>query len=172
MPPATYSLWLPASANGNPDQPENQERNGEAVAVQIPLPGLVFAGAGLHYYLWAVKAKEFSPVLPAYHAPLPNIYPDGRICWGSNQVEAVTAQNVVATWKLFITSPFNTHLVQGKSKQYPENILLQLAKLGITWRKTYPTSDLLPLKNGGERQGWTIDRLVERLIAASGRPDL
>jgi hypothetical protein len=177
IPPASYTLWLPslvaAPGNGTPGHTEgqDQELNGGWLAVQVPLPGLVLAGAGQQYYIWAVKAREFSPQLAAYHAPLPNVYPDGRICWGSNQVGPVTAQYLREAWKLFIGSPFNAHLAQRKSKRCNPNILDQLRKLGAANRKAYPAGDLLPLKNGrGGSEEWTINWLVEQLKAASERP--
>jgi hypothetical protein len=173
IPPASYTLWLPAilkaSDNGNPGQTEGQAQElAEGwSAIQIPLPALVFAAVGQNYYLWAVKSREFNPELPAYHAPLPNVYPDGRVCWGSNQVGMVTAQNLKEAWKLFIASPFNAHLAQGKSKRYSANILDQLRKPGAAILKSYPVGDLLPLRNGrGSSEGWTINRLVEQLISA------
>jgi hypothetical protein len=180
IPPAVHTLWLPtaliaSSGNSAPGQTEEQVlSDGLFTAVQLPLPALVFAGAGHQYYLWAVKAKTFNPELVGYHAPLPNVYPDGRICWGSNQVGVVTPQNLRGAWKLFISSPFNSHLAQRKSKRYNANILDQFRRLGVTNRKVYPAGDLLPLTNTRQRQdeGWTINRLVEQLIAAMERPGM
>lgn len=175
IPPARHSLWLtrPASTSDEGQQLiQNEPGRGELVAgVPVPLPGLVFAGVGQHYYLWAVKTRGFNPEGIAYQAPLPNVYPDGRICWGTNQVGSVTAQSLTEAWKLFISSPFNSHLATGKSKVYPENVLPRLEKLGATSRKSYPVSDLLPLRNQWEREGWMVDRLVERLIT-SNKPAL
>jgi hypothetical protein len=176
IPPAQHSLWLSAEAvNGTTLQP-TQELNHPLIAVPVSLPGLVLAGVGSNYYLWAVKAKTFSPTLVAYHPPLPNVYPDGRICWGNNQIGAVTAQNLSAAWQLFITSPFNSHLAQGKSKRYSQNILPQLRRLGTSTtsrsRKTYPVGDLVPVQNARERESWTIKGLVEQLIALNQRPGL
>lgn len=180
IPPAVHTLWLPttliaSSGNGAPDQTEEQVlSDGLFTAIQLPLPALVFAGAGQQYYLWAVKAKEFNPQLVGYHAPLPNVYPDGHICWGSNQVGVVTPQNLREAWKLFISSPFNSHLVQGKSKRCNTNILDQFRRLRTTNRRAYPTNDLLPITNTRQRhdEGWTINRLVEQLIAAMEQPGM
>ncbi len=180
IPPARYSLQLSGhvpypDAKGNGLEPlqngpvaMEREGHGEPPASPVPLPGLVMAAAGQNYYLWAVKAREFSPQLPVYQAPLPNVYHDGRICWGTNRVATATAQNLPAAWQLFISSPFNLHLAQGKSKRFSENILPQLNRLAGAGSKTYPARDLVPLQSGWDhRAAWTVDRRVERLIAGS-----
>lgn len=177
IPPAIHTLWLPNNSmvsNGDaPDQIEEPQSNEGLLAVQVPLPALIFVGAAQRYYLWAVKARAFNPQLALYHAPLPNVYGDGGICWGSNQVVSVTTQTLRDTWKLFISSPFNVHLAQSKSKRYSTNILDQLSRLGANQRKTYPARDLLPLIKRGYRQGqdeaWTINELVDQLITTMER---
>lgn len=177
IPPAVHTLWLPASLiarkGDNPlqTQTEAPELNEGFAVMKVPLPALVFAGVGQHYYLWAVNSKTFDPQLIPYLAPLPNVYTDGRICWGSNQVSLATPQNLKETWQLFISSPFNSHLVQGKSKLYKTDILVRLGKLAASHRKTYPASDLIPLTGAGTTQNdfGTLNRLVEQFIASMQR---
>ncbi len=174
IPPAVHTLWLPAASmiSNPPGRIEEPEPPEGLLAAQVPLPGLIFAGAGRHYYLWAVKAREFDPKLTLFHAPLPNVYENGQICWGSNQVGSLTPQNLKEMWQLFISSPFNAHLAVDKSKRYRANILGQLANLWSKNRKTYPVNDLLPFPNSGYRQsseGLTIDALVDQLIATMER---
>ncbi|HEX2909885.1 MAG TPA: hypothetical protein VH186_03685 [Chloroflexia bacterium] len=180
VPPAKHSLWMPSitlpSGRGEPQIGETPPGKGEneLAAVEVSLPGLVFAGAGSNYYLWAIKDSKFTPQAGAYHVPLPNVYPDGRICWGSNRVEPATTQNLPVAWKLFISSPFNRHLVAGKSKRYPENVLNGLGQIASTGgrgkQKHFPLRDLVPFKNNWEREGLTICGLVERLIkSANGK---
>jgi hypothetical protein len=183
VPPARHRLWLvseivlPPPQPGEEDGPPSGEqasvpRQSETgpLALEVALPGLVFAGVGQHYYLWAVKEVEFLPEGWAYHAPLPNVYPDGRICWGSNRVEPVTPQTLRAAWQLFISSPFNQHLAGGKSRRYPENILAGLERLAAsspkTRRRAYPLRDLQPLTTGWQREGASVGGLVERLIGS------
>ncbi len=173
IPPAVHTLWLPTAwVISNMPGPVESPGTGEGLlAAQVPLPGLIFAGAGRHYYLWAVKSREFNSKLTLFHAPLPNVYENGQICWGSNQVGPVTPQNLKEIWQLFISSPFNTHLSASKSKRYGTNILDQLANLWNKKRKTYPVNDLLPFPNSGYRQGegLTIGVLVDQLIATMER---
>lgn len=179
VPPAKHSLWLPSvvvSSEGNEARPgeiQAANREGELTAVEVTLPGLVFAGVGQNYYLWAVKEDTFTPEALAFHAPLPNVYGDGRICWGSNRVESATAQNLPAAWKLFISSPFNLHLVGGKSKRHPQTVLEEVREIASSpsghksRRRRFPLRDLVPLKNNWEREGLTVGGLVERLISAA-----
>lgn len=183
IPPASHTLWLPTTSTGvgannlthvQTGEEETQQLTEGWVAVRLPLPAFVFAGVRQQYYLWAVKEKVFNPELAGYHAPLPNVYTDGRICWGSNQIGLATPQSLKEAWQLFISSPFNAHLVQGKSKQFGANILDQLGRLGATNRQSYPAKDLLPFRNGWQRHGdgLSINRLVKELIAAMERPGM
>src|SRR6185437_11568294 len=43
--------------------------------LDVPLPGMVFAGKGASYWVWAVPGATFSPALQVYEPPLPNVYP-------------------------------------------------------------------------------------------------
>ena len=74
-----------------------------------------------------------------YHAPLPNVYNDGKLCFGTNtppdlnrgeEVGKSTAQLLQEAWEMFIGSPFNGHLAQDKSKTHPTDVREQLVALG------------------------------------------
>lgn len=115
--------------------------------IEIPLPGMVFVGSGHTYWLWAVKTKVFDPNAQLFHAPLPNVYtPSGRVCWGNNQPSAVSARSINQAWNLFISSPFNSHLCNGKSKHHTNNVRIQLLALHQKPKNcTYPLTDLVPV---------------------------
>ena len=213
VPPGHHRLWLPPATLSHQSQGNGEAETAAAAAaardglvtpvagetldpptttaldeplpVEIPLPGLVFAGIGQHYYLWAIKEREFNPQASVYHAPLPNVYPDSSICWGTNRVESVTPSYLTVAWQLFIGSPFNSHLCVGKSRRHPQNVLKTLGHLArpdgtghpLTNTNTgsgsgsdpkargrsYPLRDLQPLAPGWERNGLTVEALVERL---------
>jgi hypothetical protein len=77
-------------------------------------PELVMVGAGGRHYLYAtLKFDGGKSVL--YRAPFPNVYDDGRICWGDNKEQTVDAALARQTLDLFFSSPFNKDLNQGKS---------------------------------------------------------
>src|SRR5690606_37837913 len=61
---------------------------GAETALRVPLPGLVMirttaAGRPPHYEVYAVKQRPASLDTPLFHAPLPNVFNSGAICWGT-----------------------------------------------------------------------------------------
>ncbi|MFB2894967.1 hypothetical protein ACE1CI_18835 [Aerosakkonemataceae cyanobacterium BLCC-F50] len=44
-------------------------------------------------------------------------------------------------WKIFWQSNFSNHLIQGKSKRYPQDVLKQLMQ--IRNKRIYPSKDLV-----------------------------
>ncbi len=128
--------------------------------VQTPMPGLVFVGKGHSYWLWTLATKVFDPDASLWVAPLPNVYaPSGQICWGQHQPPAATAQSINKAWKLFISSPFNSHLSNNKSKRHTNDVRHQLLALHKKQPKacTYPLSDLVPIKEA------TVSRLIDEI---------
>jgi Prokaryotic E2 family D len=114
--------------------------------VRVRLPGLIFCGIGQAYYVWATKSRMFSPTAPIFLAPLPNVYGDGRICFGENTPPVITAHAGAAieeAWRLFITSPFNADLSNSKSRAQPDDVRAQLLQSSQHKRHSYPLSDLL-----------------------------
>lgn len=103
----------------------------------VPIPGTLLIGAKKTLYLFAMDGQEFDPKGKVYTAPFPNIYPDGKICWGKNRTPAVEASKALEVWKLFFLSPFNGDLASGKSKKYPQDVREQLKALA--GKRTYPT---------------------------------
>jgi PRTRC genetic system protein B len=126
-------------------------------SLTVPLPGLVFAGLNQSWYVWAVRARRFAPDLKSFHVPLPNVGGTAEICFGENQYPEVSKHSVQAAWQLFISSPFNSHDTDGKSRLYPDNVLLQLSSLHERKAARYPLKDLVG-------RNCTIDDEVSRLI--------
>ncbi|KAM3090293.1 hypothetical protein ACKFKG_30345 [Phormidesmis sp. 146-35] len=134
----------------------------ETGTVQVPLPGMVMVGVGRDYRIWAVATKQFEPDAVGYHAPLPNVYDNGRICWGTNRPPIASPQNIIKAWELFISSPFNGDLAYGKSRSHHSDVRQQLTALSRRRRKTYPTNDLMPACKG--YRYLAIADLVEEFI--------
>lgn len=121
--------------------------------LRVPLPGLLLyraAGQGGHrpdHRLFAAKARPASPDEKLYHAPLPNVYSRGSICWGT--VEQTTAGaglvSLVQDWAQLLGSPFGSHMVGGKSSKHPADIRQQLLALDAAGAETYPLDDLAPM---------------------------
>ncbi len=133
---------------------ENGTRD-PTVALEVPLPALVFVRIAAACYVWALK-HEFAPDVLLHHAPLPNVDGSGKICFGANQLEGRT---IAESWQLFLDSPFTSHQANGKSRRQPNDVRLLLASLGD--RKRYPLRDLLPLQ-----PRITVDQAISSLTRA------
>lgn len=173
---------------------QGQPKTNTASMIEVALPGLVFMGIGQNYYLWAIKEAEFRPEAHLYAAPLPNLYQDGRICWGQNLPPAVSAQTIETAWQLFISSEFSEHLVQGKSRAFSQDVRHQLLTLGEANNPTpvdensegKPSHPKKKARPKGERgyplgdlvaytEGWgsgatpaTVGRAVDQLLTRHG----
>jgi hypothetical protein len=113
-------------------------------------------GLGSRFYLWALKSRRFDPQTLGYHAPFPNLYTDGRICWGVNTPPLAHHSTADAAWKLFFASPFNGDLAGRKSKAFPLDVRQQLICLAEGKARAYPARDLEPLR--------PITQLVENAL--------
>jgi len=120
----------------------------------IPVPALVLAGTGRSYYLWAL-AEPFSPQAGVYDAPFPNVHDGGKICWGNNMPPQASLVNAHLAWKLFFESPFNSHLVQGKTRRHSDDVRKLLVKL--EGKQKFPLRELAASRG-------TLASNIERLF--------
>lgn len=139
--PAKHTIQVLMPAAG-----ADKKESAEEIAVY--LPGMVFAGRGTKWYLWATKGREFSPSSEVLEAPLPNVHLGGPICWGDNKVPEANGSTIREAWELFISSPFNDHLAGGRSKAFPNDVRGQLTKLAKAKRE-YPLNDLVKTTRWG-----------------------
>lgn len=156
--PANYEIELPAHPTG----PEEMRA---PLRLRLNLPGLVFMGMRNIYRLWAIAESEFDPHALIYHAPLPNIYSDGRICFGANTPPEVVAPNLDQAWDLFLRSPYTCAHTSGRSLAYPEHICPAL--IAYAQRADpdapYPVEDMCPYN-------LTVSEAVERVISGQEIP--
>ena len=127
---------------------------GSEAAVRVPLPGMVLIRVTRHqgrpdYKLYAVKRRPKTLDVPMYHAPVPNVFTSGGICWGT--VERVSDNALVSVsltegWAQLLGSPFGSHAVNGKSKTHRDDVRKQLIALEAAGKKRYPTADLIAAK--------------------------
>lgn len=80
----------------------------------VPLPGFVFAGVGHNYFIWAAPERPVSPGYRLLNAPLPNVYPDGKVCAGTVKFPLCSADTIYQAVELFWTSEFNSDLGAGR----------------------------------------------------------
>ena len=126
-------------------------------ALTIPIPMSLFVGWGHRYYLFALRGKAFDANAPVYRAPYPNVYDNGRVCWGSHKVPLVTVFNIQQTWALFFATAFNAHISSGKTRTHSDNALNLLRELSAARRKFFPARELI-------QQAGSVDACIEGLL--------
>ena len=109
----------------------------------IPVPATLFLGWGSRYYLWALPNKKFNPGLPVFRAPFPNIYSNGRICWGNHKVPKATAANIGRIWEMFFSTAFNDHISGKKCQSCPGSVLELLRRLSADGATVFPGRELI-----------------------------
>lgn len=138
LPPQVHGIWLEASSE----------------PLRLPLPGLILLRRSrdesqAEHWVFAVKERPKDKQAKLYHAPLPNVYNHGQICWGNVAQAHIPADDnsLNAVFRQMLGSPFGNHACQGKSKAEPYDIRKQLLSLSQKKRKQrYPLKDLIPAK--------------------------
>jgi hypothetical protein len=149
VPPGLHKIELTTDVAATADRVEH---------ITAPLPALIFFGAGVKYWLWALRAAKFDPYHELMRAPLPNVFQDGEVCWGPHKPPASTGRAIVNAWELFISTTFSNHAASGKSKKDGEDVrtvLREAAQGGES--ASYPTEDLVRFL---ERGGMTADKVI------------
>jgi hypothetical protein len=144
----------------------------EPLLITPMLPALVFAGVQSTYYVWALPTDVCHGQAQLCHAPFPNVYPDGQICFGSNRPPEVCWQTLDEAWQLFVTSPFNADMVQGKSQTFPNDVRRQLVAIASSETSHYPQDDLKPYIRrqsfGNPKELCTLDDVVDYYLLRKG----
>lgn len=129
--------------------------DGSQQPLKAPLPGLILirsttgASGAPAYRLWASKRRPTSLDAPLYHAPLPNLYFDGAICWGTvalDAAERLAPASLDADFATLLGSSFSNHGCHGKSSKYPDDVRRLLIELDQQPARRYPTTDLIPAR--------------------------
>lgn len=82
-----------------------------------------------NFFYSSESEGEIRPDLktPLFHAPLPNVYNDGKVCMGNVKKPGSTIEisDLISSWqKAFWGSEFTNHLYDELKKQYPSKLLL------------------------------------------------
>lgn len=120
---------------------------GRTCAQPLTTPPLIWGGWRRDYRVLAWPGPE-QPTQPRgwlAHAPFPNCYADGRVCWGdSDPRPEASGATMLPALDLFLTgSAFNNHIDGGKSVRKPGSILALYAELDV--EQPYPLDDLIPV---------------------------
>jgi len=119
-PPARGKIFFDTTHARAGDQlvdPEGAARIGKRGDI-VPHPGLVFAVAGSHWYVYAVAGKDRpEPHTTLWRAPYFNVWAEGEICQGNVRLpEVFSAQTLDAYEKAFFDSEFTHPNMKGKAK--------------------------------------------------------
>lgn len=129
----------------------------KTISLDVSMPGLAFLGYAQRYHVWAYKDAELKGDTNLYAAPLPNVDANGAICFGGNVIPKVSANSIGEAWRIFLTSPFTNHSVNGKSKKFPDDVRKQLLRLADRRRRCYPLDDLVSLNRTANMViDWTV----------------
>jgi hypothetical protein len=128
--------------------------DGSETALRVPLPGLLMIRTtnedrNPNYAVYAVKRRPAALDAALFHAPLPNVFSSGSICWGTVQRVsdmALSGTSLSEDWALLLGSPFGDHACAGKSRSCPQDIRQQLIQLEAKGARRYPTADLIPAR--------------------------
>ena len=129
--------------------------------LDIPIPMSLFLGWEHRYYLWSLKGKRFAPSLEVFKAPYPNVYENGRICWGSHKPPKVTPANIHRVWQFFFGTVFNNHITSNKTKSHQANALDLLRELAETKKRRFPKDELVWVSR-------SVDACLENIFRYGG----
>lgn len=110
----------------------------------VPLPGLVFAGQGTRYYIYAANERPADDGARLYCAPLPNVDGDGKICAGTVKFPTCAANTIAAAANLFFESAFNHDLSTGKVQGTNDTLYQVLRSLETA--RAFPPKLLVPMR--------------------------
>ena len=79
----------------------------------VPLPGLVFVGQGVRYWVYAASERPAALAARLYHTPLPNVYASGVICPGNVKFPKASPATITLAVAAFFESDFTGDLGQG-----------------------------------------------------------
>ena len=123
-------------------------------ALLVPLPGLLMirtttANRDPQYEVYAVAERPVAYDVPLYHAPLPNIFNSGGICWGTVtkvKPEHLAGNGLSADWSQLLSTPFGNHSVSGKCVSHRDDIRKLYVELEQRRSRVYPKKELIPVR--------------------------
>jgi PRTRC genetic system protein B len=107
---------------------------------RLPMPGFIFVcRPGQAPRIYAAKRRPESPKDKVYHAPLFNVFGDGRTCAGSHRYPEKIEEIPQSFFSSFFSIDGATH---GRSKKHPDSLYALWEELD--GKKRYPLGDLVP----------------------------
>src|SRR5512139_1160676 len=110
----------------------------------IPLPGFVFVGQDRAYSIYAAVKRPGRSSDRIYRCPLPNVYPDGRICAGNVKFPVCAGDTIDRAAAQFFESEFNHDLVGGDLLKFLQS---------LQGKSEFPSGNLQPAMTLAEVMG-------------------
>ncbi|MDP2950641.1 MAG: hypothetical protein Q8P22_14050 [Chloroflexota bacterium] len=108
--------------------------------MKLPMPGLVFiCHAGRPPKVFAAKRRPTGPKSQLYHAPLFNVFQDGRTCAGTQRYSPNIGKHPWEFMTSFFTEAAHIH---GRSMSHPKDLATLWDELD--GKRRYPLGDLAP----------------------------
>jgi hypothetical protein len=108
---------------------------------RLPMPGLIFiCSPGKAPRVYAAKRRPKKPEDIIYHAPLFNLFQDGRTCPGTHKFPVDIGEMPESFFQSFFSMEAS---YKGRSKKYPDNLLKLWEELD--GKKRYPLGDLVSI---------------------------
>lgn len=114
---------------------------------ELPLPPLIWTGWKTNYRVYATRDTTWpeTPDSQLFHAPLPNVYATGSICWGSETDARPLASPATmgGTLRLLMNDTwFSDHSANARSQRFRENIIDMWDAVIAHGLAAYPLDDL------------------------------
>src|SRR5690606_32931295 len=110
---------------------------------KIPLPGLIFSGAGHRYRVFAVRERPDHEDVVLYACPTPNVFETGYVCRGNVPFPEASADTIANAFNAFVQSEFGAHLFKNRCVSHPNDIKALWRQLHDT--DTFPLDELVPV---------------------------
>lgn len=127
--------------------------DGREDPIRVPLPHMILVRtttgeSNPDYKLLACAKRPESLLDELYHAPLPNVFSGGGICWGTvSRGTTFKGMSLAKDWVSLLGSRWGNHACSGKSKKHRGDVRKMLLELNENQgRRVYPRSDLIPAK--------------------------
>lgn len=121
---------------------------------KVPMPGLIFlCRPGTAPWVYAVKKKPTKETDKVYHAPLANVFNNGRSCPGSHNFPHRVGDIIQSFFISFFSA---TADLGGRSQKFPKNVL-HLWEF-LNGKKKYPMEDLVELATVRDLMNMRVDR--------------
>lgn len=127
---------------------------GQRAPCVIQTPPLIWAGCGQDYRIFALNTLDRPEAgTPLSHAPFPNTYDQGGICWGSTDPRGDAGlDTMLPALELYLEgSFFNSHIAQQRSRRKPRSVMALYRSLGTD--RPYPLDGLVPAAHD---LGWRL----------------